>query len=458
MAATANGAARRRHDCHYKAKHTNAMMETSCKDTSPLGGRGRRKRRRGQGPLLSSHAVVGPTVGSNDNNGAENNTLLERLYALNGAYLVSGDESHATFAHGGAHPTRSRRLRRHWNHHRHWHTPDLNNGGNKNQHQSTKATTSMDLLHDHQSRKDLKISSSDSTNIYRHLQSSNDSIGKQQQPRLLQVACLFLPILAGAFWYWTKRRARKVATALGHDSACATTAAATARGDGTGDPAEGHYRRWYDGPAGGDNNNVSEDDEVDEYCAWYAGHASNGAGSWNPDGSHSLGGGRVNDSFGAANADGTAEGRLEPSTVLWIKGRPREDPRMARDIELARVSSMSLPSATRTAAEESAWQPIQDLYTLDAMGGGGLDLSPTGHDSSYFADPCTNACSIVSSSIAGIHMPRFAPMTMDRGDHLRISCRSATPPPTGASDGNGGGGGGGTNNIELDEEIGTTCI
>lgn len=454
MAATANGAARRRHDCH-QTTNTNAMAETSRKDTSPIGSRGRRKRRRGQGPLISSHAVVGPTVGSNDN-GADNSALLERLYALNGAYSVSGDETRVTFAHGGGQSTRSRRLRRRWNHHRHWHTPDLNNGGNKNQHKNIKATTSMDFLQHHHSRKDLNIMSSNPTKICRHLQSSNDSIGKQQQPHLLQVACLFLPILAGAFWYWTKRRARKVATALGHDSACATAAAAagTAGRDGTDDSAEGHYHRWYDGPtAGGDNNNVKEDDEVDEYCAWYPGHASNGAGSWNPDGPYSLGGGRVNDSFGAANGDGTyssqamaleeATGRqLEPRTVLWIKGGPREDPRrMAGDIELARTSSMPPPSAPRTAAEESAWQPIEDLYTLDAMGGGGLDLSPSGHDSAYFADPCTDACSIVGSSIAGIHMPRFAPMTMDRGYRLRISYRSDTP------------GGGDTKDTALDEDI-----
>ena len=464
MAATANVAARRRDDCHRTA-NTNALilMENSRKDISPLGGgRGQRKRRRGQGPLISSH--VGPPVGSNEKDHstltAGNNALSGHLYALNGAHLLGvGDETRVTLANGGAQSTRGRRLRRHRNNHWHWHKPDLNNnGGNRNQHQSTKERTSMDLLHHHHPRKDLNIMSSDSAEMHRRLQSST------QQPHLLQVACLFLPILAGAFWYWTKRRARKVATVLGHDSACATAAAAaaTAGRDGTGDLAEGHYRRWYDGPAGGNNNIVNVDDEVDEYCAWYAGHASNGAGSWNPDGSHSLGGGRVNDSFGAANADGTAEGRLEPSTVLWIKGRPREDPRMARDIELARVSSMSLPSATRTAAEESAWQPIQDLYTLDAMQGSGLDLSPSGHDSAYFADPCTDACSIMGSGIAGIHMPRFAPMTMHRGDRLRISCRSATPLPTGASDGNGGGdgdggddGGGGTNNIELDEEIGT---
>lgn len=104
------------------------------------------------------------------------------------------------------------------------------------------------------------------------------------------------------------------------------------------------------------NNNVNVDDEVDEHCAWYAGagHASNGAASWNPDGSCSLGGDRVNNAFGSANADGCssqavaleeATGRqLEPRTVLWIKGGPREDPRrMSGDIELARTSSMSTP-------------------------------------------------------------------------------------------------------------------
>jgi len=398
-------------------------METGRKDISPLGSRGQRKRRRGQGLLIS--------VGSNDGDHSSsltavgNNALLGRLYAWNGAYSVSGDETRVTLAHGGVESTRSRRSRRHRNNHWHWHKPDLNNnGGNKNQHQSITARTSMDLLHHHHPRKDLNIMSSDSAEMHRRLQSST------QQPHLLQVACLFLPILAGSFWYWTKRRARKVATVLGNDSACATAVtAATVGRDGTGDSAEGHYRRWYGGPAGGNNNNANVDDEVDEYCAWYNG-------------------GKVNDSFGAANADGTysskamalaetAGRQLKPSTVLWIKGGPREDPRrVAGDIDLARTSSMSPPFAPRTAVEESAWQPIQDLYTRDAMVGGGLDLSS---DSSYFADPYTDACSIVGSSIAGIHMPRFAPMTMDRGDRLSISCLSATPSPTGAADGGGTG-------------------
>ena len=413
MAATANVAARRRDDCHRTA-NTNALilMENSRKDISPLvGGRGRRKRRRGQGPLISSH--VGPPVGSNEKDHstltAGNNALSGHLYALNGAHLLGvGDETRVTLANGGAQSTRGRRLRRHRNNHWHWHKPDLNNnGGNRNQHQSTKERTSMDHLHHHHSRKDLNIMSSDSAEMHRRLQSST------QQPHLLQVACLFLPILAGSFWYWTKRRARKVATVLGHDSACATAAAAVTAGrDGTGDLAEGHYRRWYDGPAGGNNNIVNVDDEVDEYCAWY------------------NAGGKVNDSFGAANADGTysreamalaetAGRQLKPSTVLWIKGGPREDPRrVSGDIELARTSSMSPPFA---------WQPIQDLYTLDAMGEGGLALSPSGLDSSSFADPYTDACSIVGSSIAGIHMPRFAPMTL-------------APSPTAAADGGGGGG------------------
>ena len=431
------------------------MMETGRKDISPLGSRGERKRRLGQGPLIS--------VGSNDGDHSSltavgNSALLGRLYTWNGAYSVSvsGDETRVTLAHGGVESTRSRRSRRHRNNHRHWNTtpPDRNDKHeNHPQSEAAAATTIVELLR--HSRRDSNVMPSDSTKIYRHLQSSDDSIGKQQPPHLLQVACLFLPILAGAFCYWTKRRARKVATVLGHDSACATAAAAaaaagTAGRDGTDESAEGHYRRWYDGPAGGSNTNINVDDEVDEYCAWYAGagHTSNGVASWNPDGSHSPGGDRVNNSFGSANADGTyssqamaleeAMGRqLEPRTVLWIKGGPRGDPRnISGDIELAkRTSSMSPPSAPQTAAVESAWRPIQDLYTLDAMQGSGLDLSPSGHDSSYFADPCTDACSIVGSSIAGIHMPRFAPMTMDRGDHLRISCRSATPSPTGGADG-----------------------
>jgi len=435
------------------------MMKTRGNDSRFPGGRGfRRKRRRNLALPISTdylstfHFVGGPPGWWWPNNvgdlsstaGTDRDTLLNGLRGSNRAFAVRGCAEDYSVTNNGGQTTSNRRLRQNWRK-RHWRTSA--NDGDKNHHQSKTAATRLDLLIS-ESMTDPNVSSD--AIIYRHLQSTDgdhyrSNMPGKQQRHVLQVSCLFLPILAGAFWYWTKRRARKVATALGHDSACVT-----ARGDGTGVP-EGHYLRWYDGPFG--------DDEVDEYCAWYAGHASSGAGSRSPDTTSSLGGGSVG-SCGATNANGMnahardamageeAAGQVELASVLWIKGRPRrQSSRMARNVELPGASTSDVngalmvecapPSAAATTVRtaDGPWQPIEDLYTLDVMEGGGLDLSPSGHDSSFFTDPCTDACSVVGSSFAGIDMPRFAPLTVNRGDRLRNACRSATPSPAGGGAG-----------------------
>lgn len=263
---------------------------------------------------------------------------------------------------------------------------------------------------------------------------SSGSGSSSPPPPKVQVSCLFLPVLLGAFWYWTKRRARRVVTLLRHDTVTGASADEHEVHGGfeTGGSsaaaaaaANRYYEQW-------------QDEEIDEYCVWYT-HG----GSWNdpalsPRPFHTLGGGR-----GGGNDAG--KGGLEERYVLWIKGGPER----STDIELAEKgersrtdgsttrpsttgnppeASASSPVATKidkaqystsTAAAVPQWQQIEDLYySLDVMGGT-LDWTPSAHESVY--DACGDTCSLVSgtvSSIGGISIPRFAPMMMDRGGSI----------------------------------------
>jgi len=254
--------------------------------------------------------------------------------------------------------------------------------------------------------------------------SPSGSRSSSPPPPKVQVSCLFLPVLLGAFWYWTKRRARRVVTRLRHDTVTGASADEHDVHGGFetgGSAADRYYEQW-------------QDDETDEYCVWYT-HG----GSWNeppfsPRPSHTFGGG-----LGGGNDAG--KGALEERYVLWIKGGPDR----STELELAekgerrttdgsapsttgnpskpsvstpvakQFNKAHYPSRTSTAAASPQWQRIEDLYTLDVLGGT-LDWTPSAHESAY--DACGDTCSLVSgtvSSIGGISIPRFSPMMMDRG-------------------------------------------